>query len=127
MGGAVDHAFLDQTVSNGCDALYLHAESLCNLPGALDGFAHVGERAQILFFAGCQAIESNTEEVGIQASYRLAGGLVDDLDVDGRGRREVPRLVAPLLEKVRIALGLAHDFIQCGVTESDTLILDRLL
>jgi len=80
---AVNHAFLDQSIANWCNTLDLDAKAFGDFAGTLHRLAHIGESAQILFLSWSQAIESDTEEVCIQPTYRLIGGPMDHIDADG--------------------------------------------
>src|SRR5205823_498717 len=59
-----------------------------------------------------EAVETNLEEAGVESLDRGPGGQLDVGSADRRGICGVPGLVAPLLEKVRVAGSLVDDALE---------------
>src|SRR5262249_46996816 len=66
MGRAVDHAFRNQFTSHRGYAGYAFPKSLRDVSGAMRSGTEVRHRPQIALFRGCQSIEANPEEAGVQ-------------------------------------------------------------
>ena len=119
VGGAVDHAFLDELGAHRAEAGDLDAEGFGDVASALGAGAEVSDGAEEVLFAGGEAVEPDAEEVLVQAGNGRGRGGLDDGWGDGAGRGQVPSLVAPFLQEIWIAAGEAEDFGQGWFLEDD--------
>ena len=82
-------------------------------------------RAHVVLLARRQSIEANTEEPAVKDFESTARRLLGVGVANRRAGRHVPRVLAPLLEEVRIALCLRDDAREGPFVDRQALSLDR--
>src|SRR5204863_8528713 len=102
------------------------AEYRRDVARAMRARAKLRHRAQVVALAGREAVEAHAEESMIQRAERGRGG-AGDVDLgDGRLVGDVPRVRAPLLQEVRIALGVAHEGAERAGADVGALVVQGL-
>jgi hypothetical protein len=69
---------------------------------------------QKVFFGRRETFKANAEKVFVQSGNRVRRCGGNNAGGDARGLGQVPDLVAPFLEEIRIATGLFIDFCECA-------------
>src|SRR5687767_6867025 len=103
VGWAVDHPFLDEARAHHAEGGDLHTQTVGDVSRPVWPWPELRHRAQIGFLPWREPVEAHAEEVLVQALARNGRRLTHVPTRDRRSRCVIPRLVSPLLEKVRIA------------------------
>src|SRR5208337_4121643 len=101
---APDHSLGNQTGASWPQGLHGALQLFSNISRPMRASSEVGHRSEIFFFAGRETIKANAKEALIESRYCLVRCMDDILPIDGALRRGVPGMLAPFLQKVRIAL-----------------------
>jgi hypothetical protein len=112
MGGAVDHAFIDELGTARAEAADLDAEDVGNVSDAVGTNPKLSHGTQEFFLAGGEAVESDAEKVVVKALQGVSGGIGNDVEGHGAGGGSISCLVAPFLKEVGVALGEGDDLIE---------------
>src|ERR1700722_4900995 len=116
---AVDHAFCDERVSCWRGSRHFLPEKIRDLAGAMRTWPQFGHRAHVTFLRGCQAIEPYAKETCVEFVDRFLVRELRVRKIDRRPLGDVPAVLAPFLQEVRVAVGPTKDFRYCvGVERS---------
>ena len=110
--GAPDETLRDQLGAGGAERSRLPVESPGDLPRAMRAGAELRHGPQVALLGGGQAVEAGAEEPRIEGGDHLARRASHVPRADGRSLRDVPGLLAPFLQEIRIAPGLVDDRLQ---------------
>ncbi len=105
VGGTPDDAFADQAGANGCLRADCFQQLIGDVPGAVWPRTQVCHGTQIPAFTGCGSFQPHLEDAFIESGDGQLGCGLHDIQSDRTGGGHIPSVFAPLLQKIRIALG----------------------
>jgi hypothetical protein len=71
-----------------------------------------------------QSVETNPKEIFIQAANCCERGFFENINSDRANLSQIPKLIAPLLQKIGIALCDTDNFVDCLVCNAFSLLTD---
>ena len=110
--GTPNHAFADQFAARGGQGLHLTVQLLGDFPGTVGPGTKLGHGTQISFFGWSQPVKPDEKEACVKGSRSLLACRDYIRWRNGGCFRDVPYVLAPLLQEVRVALGLGNNLIK---------------
>src|ERR1035441_4284494 len=125
MRRAVDDSLGDQCGAAWRDRFHANAERSGDVPGAVRSRTQGCHGDEVLAFPRRETVEADEEEVLVKLVLNSWSCTLDVIRRDRALRRGVPYVVAPFLEKVRVAVGAFDHDVQRAVLDGRATLLSR--
>ena len=105
---APDHAFGDDALPQRRKCTYRFTQDGRDVAGTVRACPQFGHCPKILLFSGSESVETDPKEALIKSRDGLDRGDTDIVQRDWAALCNIPRMLAPLLQEIRISVGLCQ-------------------